>query len=121
MTVDRIFLYGVAGLVSGALCIGLALLKRRRLPDLGQVASCFLAGPGLVGAFWLGREGLVPSTALRAVPEISDLRVYLILGGVALGWVSLLAIAKECRSAMAPTAAARRDDPPPGDDPPNRP
>lgn len=120
MTVDRIFLYGVAGLGASLACVVLSIRRQRRFPELGQVATCFLAGPGVVAACWLARQGLVPSEELRCFKELGELRLYLVLGGVAVGWVSLVAIAKECRSAISGTTSAREEDdsskPPPSSD-----
>jgi len=102
--VDRIFLYGIAGLGAAGVCVAQSLRKRGRLPELGQVVVAFLAGQGVVAAAWLGCQGLVPSEALRGVPGIGELRVYLVLSGLAVGWVSITSIASSC----PPLRPARR-------------
>jgi hypothetical protein len=101
--VDRIFLYGVAGIGAACVCVAQSLRKRSRLPELGQVVGAFLAGHGVVAAAWLGWQGLVPSAALSTVPGSGELRAYLILSALAVAWVSVTSIASNC-SPPAPTS-----------------
>ena len=95
--IDRVFLYGIAGLSASALCVSVSLWRGTGIPDLCSVASCFLSGPGIVAAAWLARQGLRPSRQLRRLHDLAELRLYLLLGALALGWVSAVAISKECR------------------------
>jgi hypothetical protein len=101
MTVDRPFIFGVAGLVAAAVCVSSSLWKKHRLPEFGRVAACFIAGPGLVSACWLIRQGLIPSEAVKLLVDVEDARCVLILGGLAAAWASVATITKECRSASS--------------------
>jgi hypothetical protein len=106
--IDRAFAYGVSAFGAAGVYVALALWKRRRFPEneLGRVVGCFLAGPALLAAFYIASEGLNPSLALRAISNFSELRVYLDLGGLAVGWVSIATLAKEWRVAMFGTVEA---------------
>jgi len=102
MTMDRVFLYGVSGLMAGGLSMALAFRRKRALRDLefGRAVTCFLAAPGVVAAVGIIGEGLTPSKELQAVANAADVRLYLVLGGFSLAYVSLATVGRELRRAM---------------------
>jgi hypothetical protein len=103
MTVDRAFLCGLAGLFAAVLCVTSSILREHRIPEFGRVAACFIAGPGVVTACWLIRQGLMPTEPVRLLLDVDESRLFLVLGGLAAGWVSVATIAKECQAAASKT------------------
>jgi hypothetical protein len=90
----------VSALLGAALYLWCAARARAR-PELRTAVNCILAGAGVAVAcqlVWVG------GMARESLGIISDMWLYLVIGGLAVGWVSCETIADACRGVRTVTA-----------------